>query len=764
MSTRTIQINCSTRPVRLAFLVDKPNPTTLEQIFKLNTLLWGGLLNPIVVLDGSGRKKIGAHYAYEGSHHDLEQLRLLKAFDPDILVNYSNSEVPNFLAPFRTRIFPPDVMRWNPWGTQEMMSVLEVWPFLQKHWREEVRFLQKPHNKYGYINLDAAGNHRTYLVARFGSYPEGSNGNKVLASNFGATSIAYDEDFRKSFSSGEWVFPIRITAFQLVIPPPSTFDSYVLFLFDPEDMFDVVDYWNLRAAGYQVFPLPVAHYQDFAKSAKLFAEQSIYPINQNVTTHAEIVKATSIDDSCLEDAGKWLLSLGIAAERLSLQGWVPRFRDWAPENRVSPEMEISQPISEETSEVVVFNNGHGTLQGSAPDCELRGPHLSQHWAIDMRVLGMPGEDSTFRLPWLHPECDALANRRVGHGHAPFSSRVSQHGIVVLQQGDRQNIWIEEPKLTQVLRAYLADGGYKYLKTSTPGLTLERILEQLGGLSACSVLQNSGVRELIDQLANGAHAPANDVRRVIYKSLPPNIDRKKEFESILSRLVNTKVLRQGFELQCDRCQRHDWYHVTDLAEDFRCKKCFHIQRVPNLDGSAWHYVSDGLFRLEGKVAGCLTTILSLLFLNHFLGHDVRHLSSFDYTDGTTHAERDFALFVSECFQADVDVVIGECKSLTAMESNQREAIKQLGKKTGAHLAFCTLSDAFSEDDQRFFEELVVAEQKPILLTRKHLEMPYMEIDRYRHDHRWLGRDVELLSRLTIAEVLGTAFAKKHRRDA
>lgn len=319
-------------------------------------------------------------------------------------------------------------------------------------------------------------------------------------------------------------------------------------------------------------------------------------------------------------------------------------------------------------------------------------------------------------------------------------------------------------MTEVLRAYLKDGGYTYLKTSTPGLTLERIVEQFGGLLPCAVLQNSGVRELIEKLTHGSSRPANDVRRIIYKSIPSGgSDRQKAFESVLSRLVHTRVLRQGFELQCERCQRLDWYHVSDLGTDFRCKKCFHGQQVPNLDGMPWAYVSDGLFRLEGKVAGCLTTVLSLLFLDHFFfGDDVRYTPSFDYTDGTTHGERDFALFASEFLQEDVDVIIGECKSLKEIGENQKDAIKQLGEKTGAYLAFCTLSDEFTADDKLFFEQLVIGEQRPILLTRKHLEMPHLDIGTYRHDTHWIGRDVELISRLTIREVLGEAFADKHGR--
>jgi hypothetical protein len=51
MSTQTLHVACNARPMRLAFIVDKPEPTVLEEVFRLNTLLWGGLFNPAVVFD-----------------------------------------------------------------------------------------------------------------------------------------------------------------------------------------------------------------------------------------------------------------------------------------------------------------------------------------------------------------------------------------------------------------------------------------------------------------------------------------------------------------------------------------------------------------------------------------------------------------------------------------------------------------------------------------------------------------------------------------
>lgn len=760
MGTQTLHMICNARPVRLAFLVDKPEPATLEEVFRLNTLLWGGSLNPVVVLDGSTRKQVGRHYDYERLPYDQELLSLLKEFDPDVLINYSNAAMPPSLAPFKQRIFPADVTRWNPWGDQEIMFFLEVWPFLEQYWRREFRFLQKPSERYGYIDLTASGSLKTYLIARFGCYPENHNGNSVLANNFGGKLVHYDEAFRKSYALGEWVFPITITTLQLDIRSPGTLGSHVFFLLDPENLYDIVDLWNLRAAGYRVFPLPVGHYQDFADSAKAFADRSIYPINKDVIAGPEVIKARSLEDSQLDDVGGWIRSLGVNAQSLSLRGWVPRFEQGG--DMVSPEMQVRSAISKESSQIAVLNNGFGTLQPSPPGCEFRGPSFSQHWASELRISDSGDEERTFSLPWLRPECDSLANRRVGHGFGPASSRVGKQGIVVIQRGERESVWIEEPRLTELLQAYLKDGGFTYLKASSPGLALERIIEQLGGLHQCSLLQNSGVREIIEKLANGSAMHAEQIRKIIHRTLRvPDNERQRTFEGILKKLVSTKALRQGLRLQCDKCQYYDWYHLGDVGEDFKCKKCFHVQLVPLLDKRPWYYVSDGLFRLGGNVAGCLTAALSLLFMRLFLNHGMRLTPSFEYMDGTDCAERDFAVFASDFLQGDLDVIIGECKTSKELEEKERKDTEKLGASTGAYLAFCTLSDEFGQDDKLFFEHLVASGQKLILLTRKHLEMSYLEIGEYRHNVRWRGRDSEILSRLTIRDTLGGDFANKHR---
>jgi hypothetical protein len=338
---------------------------------------------------------------------------------------------------------------------------------------------------------------------------------------------------------------------------------------------------------------------------------------------------------------------------------------------------------------------------------MRGQYMSQHWATELQAFGTTGDERTFRLPWLRPECDALVNYKIGRGERPYTSRVGRHGIVVLQHGNRENVWIEEPRVDDILSAYLKDGGLAFMGVSTPGLTLERIIEQMGGLLSCAIFQNAGVRKTVETLAGGSNMPHAWIRQTIFRSLPTNAESKnnnrEKFERILLSLVSSRVLRQGFELKCGHCGQRDWYHVGDLGEDFKCKKCFRAQQVPNLNKEQWRYVVDGLFRLKGKMSGCLTTILALLFLRYFVGHDVKYVPSFNYRDGTNHGERDFALFASELLRQDVDVIIGECKSENELERGQRDGIRNMGEQTGAYLAFCTLSHTYTADEKSYFEQ-------------------------------------------------------------
>jgi hypothetical protein len=752
MSLRVLHVSCNIRPVRIAFVVSKPEPAILEEVFRVNTVLWGGLLNPVVVLDGGARKKVGRHYEYGDTPYDEEIRLLLREFDPDLLINFDGSALPASFDIFKERTFTKDALRWNPWNRGEVPFFLEVWPFLRNYWRSEVRFSKEPPHKFAYMEPD--GPLKTYLTAVFGAFADNDESKKVLIEHFGAKLVTYDEEFRKA-PKQELIFPIRATQFDLRIPSPKPRSSDIFFLLDPTEMHDVVDYWNLRAAGFRIFSLPVDCYKDYGERAKGFARWSMDPSVPKPFGGPTIVKARSVPDDVSIQVGQWFGSLDSELAP-SVMGWVPRFG--VRHDRVEPDVQIRSATAKDISQNVMMSETSGEIQ-FPPPCELSEGDQSQHWGIDLTAFGA-SEDTTFRLPWLKPSCDKVAKYSFGHSFGPAAARVSKHGIVAMARGDHDHSMVHEPKVTNVWTAYLKDCGFTYLKTSSAGLALDRIIEQLGGIHRCQIFQNSGVRELVHDLSNGSPRPTQFVQQAIYKAIPTKEDRSKKAREILDGLIAQQLLRQGFELQCEKCQRHDWYHLSEIAEQFKCKKCFQQQLVPLLSGRTWSYVSNGLFRLEGKMAGCVTTILALIFFRFCLGFDTKIVSSFDYQGPEGAGERDFAILTSETFQEDVDVIIGECKTAYDLKGKEKKDIKDLGLATGAYITFAIDAVDFSDDDKAYFRELVEVGIKPILLVRKHLEMPYIEIGEFRHRAVALHSDADALHRLTVIDTLGSDFANKH----
>ncbi len=62
MATTTIEARCNARPTRLAFILPNPEPELLLSVIARSTSLWGGIFNPIVILEDSTRKTSGVHY------------------------------------------------------------------------------------------------------------------------------------------------------------------------------------------------------------------------------------------------------------------------------------------------------------------------------------------------------------------------------------------------------------------------------------------------------------------------------------------------------------------------------------------------------------------------------------------------------------------------------------------------------------------------------------------------------------------------------
>ena len=128
MATTTIEAQCNARPTRLAFVLDKPDYDQLKTVFARACTLWGGIFNPIVILDDATRKTTGQHYQYGVEPYLQTRADLLKAFDPDLLIRYSNIDLPSELVAWKHLCFPSSNLDWKPFGREVKSYFVDIFP------------------------------------------------------------------------------------------------------------------------------------------------------------------------------------------------------------------------------------------------------------------------------------------------------------------------------------------------------------------------------------------------------------------------------------------------------------------------------------------------------------------------------------------------------------------------------------------------------------------------------------------------------------
>ena len=764
MATTTIEARCNARPTRLAFVLPNPDRALLISVIARATTLWGGLFNPIIILDDSTRKTAGVHYTTFPPDPYLEiQRDTLMAFDPDLLINFSANPLPPELKLWQHRSFPAAALDWRPLNTNVKSYFVDVIPILAALWDKEFRGVANPQFKLKFLDK-AEAEKSLYLAARFGLYSRDEY-YEFLTKNFNAGSFSYDAAFRSTHWPADFQSLLGLTTSHCR-PARQRVHSHAFFLLNPEDPFDLVDYWNLRASGIYLFPLTLDHYQECTNAIRDFGAASTYPINQTLTNYPTIIKAASVKDEELEAVTRWIGEQGLV-KSLTMTGWVPHYhRDTYG---VVSEIEIEQLQCFESNAVGVLVDGYGKVQGPTPSFLTRDSAFA-HWSMDISFSTFRTPNACYNLPWLNSGIDQLVSHRIGSSFRMDATRVSRDGIVTRHDGNSGDVRVSPITSSEAVRSFLQGRDIEYLRTSSPGLALERIIEMMDGFHTCEIFQNPAIREILEELSTGKNRLGSEVVGKVKKSLhsykiygqpATALQISKRAEDLVSRAIKANVLKVGLVFQCSRCQRHNWYAMTEFATHYNCKSCFSREETPRLDTTKWHYASDGLFRTANKLDGNMTILLALAFFEQLLDHDVKYAPSFEYKlEGEIH-EMDFGIIASKMLRPDVEMIFGESKSGAALKEEERKKLNEFGRRTGAYLCFCTLADDFDNTDKDFFKQLYEAGIKVILLPRFFLEMDAFEFDEFRSQNN-PGRsrtEADWLMRLTIIRTLGDAFAKK-----
>ena len=388
------------------------------------------------------------------------------------------------------------------------------------------------------------------------------------------------------------------------------------------DFTDVVNYWNVRAAG------PDIYFYDFDYSSRLIPLINDYltGLRRQVSAEPHRVHeiASYIGDHRSEADVRLVPDFGEDVFR----------RVYSPPKFASPERH-HLPFLKRHS--IVSSVDETT---SRPSVALQFPEGSffderetriQHFVVSIEFIGdLPRKGgNTFRTPYAPPLNEYYSNAL----HYGINDvRVERHGVGIVQSIADKNIILYSIKSLDIIQQLFRLYGLN-TQPSRPGLICERLIKQMGDLQGCRIFKIRGVRKLIDDYRPGesftrsaaiqairdvdpcTQKASFDDHQSLYlvpqKGSVPRKGGKLKPEDAFLYLLEREVFRAGLQFECPTCNLTFWVSIDNLGTKVLCEYCgarFNVTK--QLRDRDWAYRRSGLFGQDNNQEGSIPVSLTL----------------------------------------------------------------------------------------------------------------------------------------------------------
>lgn len=732
----SIHVRQRLRPSRYAFIVNEGDLAAALQAASLNAALWGGIYNPIVQLTPD-----------EGRNG------LLHAFDPDLLVNLTGTDLAGDLAARHERriLSPTDLVRTdNRTKRRELGFGFNILPLLRYVHEKEVRLSTEP-TRAAIVVPQAVEGWPEFAAFVHGSFQWLPEIDANFDEMFGRGLRARNIDLLELTPPPDYdslLFALQFTGYGLrVLGGSANVSSHVIFVGNHRDPADLIEFWNIRATGRTVVFVPAVAYRAFEPLIRLVAAKGRYPINQQVDNYTDLQKAPSLSEAIFVGVCDWIGTLDLG--QLPCRSWQPRFG--MEIERYVGDIHVAELEASQGEEMSILENRQMTPVRVVPppylaDATVRSGQLS--WSTEVTISG-GFFDNEFMFSFPNERAVEAVVRRSVIGMWG-KVRLGRRGIVLQQDGTGSTLYLMPVPTKDVLQALFRQAGLK-AESSHPGKYAEQIVKKMGSLHGdCRIFKVRGVREILDRLGGGATLTKGNMHQAVLSVIPdeygknwrPELyddlilqygqDSRPAFGTIFDVLLEKRILRPGFVFRCQECFKDDWYHVSEFAEEYICRFCFTPQRVPFGSVHEWRYKADGLFRIPDSAQGSVAVILSLWRFEHFAHGNGRYLTSQNLVaDDTGHRyEIDYAYVVMGTFDTSYEVVLGQATRFGDFTDDDMRKMTELADRFSCqlYLAFSTLKERYSDADKARLCDLAGRGYSVIALTREELD-PYDLFERF-----------------------------------
>lgn len=684
------------RPIKLAFLVDPNDKAALLASIEINTFLWGGMFNLIIP-------------TFRRAPHVWREKGLRTPNAKSVLKGYLDAYDPDYVVPVgKCAGYNLDIEKERVISSSGILDGVEedglpklgigLFEVLRHLIEDELKFLRREPLDICLPNFKSPFS--LFLKSVLGSLPQ--NIEKILQKSFenilGAKRISCSIGNYCDFLTPSKLFFRRISSLRITpVSGRAWGERQCVFVLDASEPLDIIDYWNLRAFGWNV--LPVAKQAAESKGTRQlvvdFIEDNFVPdrLNPRFYYSTILLKSRSLSERELKDFAS---SLKISAPdkprefKYVFQDWFPRM--WA---------------NEECCELESRNERHDlsgiqeriTIKTLAPDfINGFGGYGGKRFAneIELHVYG-----SKELIAEVIPEGNINPVKAIdsrGFGEWRFSKK----GIVHLSSYLDQSIDFSLPKAEDMFTEWLKLKKWK-AEISTSGHIAKQMLKQLGGKWGISILANEGIIKLLEKMGGEKSLEKEAFRGEISKiakqkshTIDPNV--------ILKGLTDVRVFRLGIELQCPICRQHSWYSIKDADYELQCPKCLDRFPLPSHSPKdiAWSYRTFGPFSLPNYAYGVYSILLTLRFFSQLLNGSTTPIVSFNAEKEGKKIESDLALFFRKATfgRNETELVFAECKTYNPFDRRDIGRMVFLADEfPGAFLVFATLRKSLTQKEKR-----------------------------------------------------------------
>ncbi len=332
-----------------------------------------------------------------------------------------------------------------------------------------------------------------FVAAAFGGIPaaDGSGLGEALAGALGAERVLIGPDNYGALS--RCFSPLRVGMWRTRMFRRHWSDEPTLMLLDGTDVRDLIDFWNLRAVGWDVLGLPTTWAADPAVQewcGRFVAKHhGPHRLNPQLTVYTTLLKGRSIDQATF-DALRPQLNGGLR-EGLVAQTWYPRFAsDWS---RRSDHLQRC-----------VLEAGESRIESASAEIAIKqldppfdDHHGSMSWvnAVEVSEYASASEVALVLPPGTH-DVGALYGR---FDRQRFAS--GTEGLVVHCEHRRFDIHASLPDGLAVFSHWLQTHGLQG-QLSGAGRTALHVIRSIGGLAGAGLLANEPLLRALNGMAHG----------------------------------------------------------------------------------------------------------------------------------------------------------------------------------------------------------------------------------------------------------------------